>query len=120
MKQLLIIGLIGLFSLTANAQEKKDLVLNQETNLIEAVVYHDNGAIAQTGTYNIAGKLHGKWISFDNQGQKTAVALYENGYKVGTWLFYQGDILKEVTYTNNAISEVNTWAIRDSRIVTRN
>lgn len=106
--------------ISVQAQTKKQLLLNEQTDLIETVIYHDNGKIAQTGTYNKEGVLHGEWVSYNAQGDKTAVAQYENGNRVGIWLFYQGDVLKEVTYTNNAISAVNTWAITDTRVVSRN
>jgi antitoxin component YwqK of YwqJK toxin-antitoxin module len=85
---------------------------------IEAIIYHDNGVVAQTGNYTSDNKLEGEWISFDNEGNKTAVANYSNGIKVGTWLFYQGSQMKEVTYTNTSIAEVKTYAITGTRVVT--
>jgi len=33
------------------AQQKRDLKLNKDTNLIEVIYYHDNGQISQTGFY---------------------------------------------------------------------
>ena len=116
MKKLLILTAVFLITLSAQAQDKKEMVLNQETNLIEAKIYHDNGVVAQTGFYTTDGVVHGTWISFDAQGVKTAVANYNKGKKVGTWLFYTGDILKEVTYQDSKILAVNTWN-RDSRVV---
>jgi antitoxin component YwqK of YwqJK toxin-antitoxin module len=32
------------------------------------------------------GKLQGEWISFDSNGNKTAMATYDNGQKSG-WFF---------------------------------
>ena len=87
-------------------------------NQIAAIIYHDNGEVAQTGQYTSDNKLEGEWISFDNEGNKTAVANYSNGIKVGTWLFYQGSQMKEVTYTNTSIAEVKTYAITGTRVVT--
>ncbi|MAZ73554.1 MAG: nicotinic acid mononucleotide adenyltransferase [Flavobacteriaceae bacterium] len=85
--------------------------------LIEATLYHENGAIAQTGFYTQENKLQGEWVSYDANGKKTAVAQYNNGNKVGTWKFYQGDTMKEVTYANSKIAKVNTWEAKDTRVV---
>lgn len=96
-----------------NAKDKYVLV----DDLIEATLYHDNGAIAQTGYYTKDNKLQGEWVSYDANGKKTAVAQYNNGEKVGTWKFYQGETLKEVTYTNSRIAKVKTWEAKDTRVV---
>ncbi|WP_374959443.1 toxin-antitoxin system YwqK family antitoxin [Gilvibacter sp.] len=117
MKHLICSLLLVVVGFTANAQQKRDLVLNDKTELIDAVIYHDNGQVAQKGSYTQDGKLHGTWISYNAAGEKTAVAEYSNGLKTGVWLFYQGDTLKEVTYSNNAITQVNTWAMQDTRVV---
>lgn len=116
MKKLLITIVLVSLSVTMYAQENKVLTLNEETNLIEAKIYHDTGKLAQTGSYTLDGLLQGEWISYDTSGVKTAVANYNKGRKEGTWLFYTGDILKEVTYKDSKILAVNTWN-RDSRIV---
>ncbi len=86
-------------------------------DLIEAVLYHDNGTVAQTGSYTLDNELEGEWISYDAEGNRTALANYNQGKKVGTWLFYQGDEMKEVSYTDARIAEVKTYAILDSRVV---
>lgn len=96
---------------------KKDTYV-KNGNVIEATLYHDNGVIAQTGTYTLDNKLEGEWISYDMDGNRTALANYSNGEKVGTWLFYQGSQLREVTYENATIAEVKTYAVTDTRIVT--
>ncbi|WP_432412530.1 toxin-antitoxin system YwqK family antitoxin [Rasiella sp. SM2506] len=86
--------------------------------LIEATLYHENGAVAQKGFYTKENKLQGEWISYDIEGNKTAVAQYDNGNKVGTWKFYQGETLKEVTYANSKITKVSTWEAKNTRVVT--
>ena len=116
MKKLLIAILLVSLSISMTAQEKKTLTLNEDTNLIEAKIYHDTGVLAQTGFYTQEGLLQGEWISYNTDGVKTAVANYNLGKKVGTWLFYAGDILKEVTYLDSKILAVNTWN-RDSKVV---
>ena len=112
--------LIVSISSAAFAQEAAKNTFKVKNDLIEATLYHDNGQIAQTGFYTKDNKLHGKWISYDAQGNKTAIAQYNKGMRVGTWMFYQGDTLKEVTYTNNAITQVNTWTMQDTRVVSSN
>ena len=47
------------------AQKKEDIRHKAETNLIDATYYHENGQISQTGTFDLKGKLHGQWISFN-------------------------------------------------------
>ncbi len=100
------------------AQDNKLDTYQREGKLIKATLYHDNGQVAQTGFYTLDNKLEGEWISYDSAGNKTAVANYQNGEKVGTWLFYQGDVIKEVNYSNSKIAKVTTFQITDTRVVT--
>ncbi|MEP2937524.1 MAG: nicotinic acid mononucleotide adenyltransferase [Gilvibacter sp.] len=109
MKKLFIAFLLVSMSINLYAQENKVLTLNEDTSLIEAKIYHDSGVIAQTGFYTTDGLLQGEWISYDAEGVKTAVANYNKGRKEGTWLFYTGDVLKEVTYKDSKILAVSTW-----------
>lgn len=95
--------------------KKDSYVLND--GLIEATLYHENGAVAQTGFYTEDNKLQGEWISYDIKGNRTAVAQYDNGEKVGTWMFYQGTTQKEVIYTDSKISEVNTSERTNTQVV---
>jgi len=55
------------------------------------------------------GKLHGKWESFDAEGNTLAIANYDKGEKTGNWFFWDGNTLKEVTYDNSSIAIVKTW-----------
>jgi antitoxin component YwqK of YwqJK toxin-antitoxin module len=113
-----VIAMALVFGLNAAyAQEKKD-TYQLDGDLIEAVLYHDNGEVAQMGTYDKKGVLHGDWISFDREGNVRSVGHYENGKKVGTWRFYVADEMREVTYTDAKIVQVDTWKIVESRLVT--
>ncbi|HLV63990.1 nicotinic acid mononucleotide adenyltransferase [Galbibacter sp.] len=89
-------------------QVEKKPKLEIENGMVKATYYHDNGVVAQTGTY-VDGKLHGQWKSFDEQGKAIAIANYDMGAKTGNWFFYHGDVLKEVTYENSAIASVRSW-----------
>ena len=91
------------------AQQERELKLNKETNLIEAIYYHDNGVVSQTGAYTLDGKLQGEWLSFTADGKKTVSGNYDNGKKVGKWFYWNDKTLKEVDYTNNAIANVIEW-----------
>lgn len=117
MKKLILILAFGMFATTVFSQEiiKNDYVQNGD--LIEATLYHENGAVAQKGFYTLENKLQGAWTSYDTEGNQTAVAHYENGKKTGTWQFYGGDVMKEVTYRDTRIAEVNTWQVTDKRVV---
>ena len=86
-------------------------------DVIDATVYHDNGTVAQTGSYTLTNKLHGKWMSYDENGNVTAIAYYDNGNKVGTWSFYKDEIMKEVTYVESKVSQVKTWKNTDIQLV---
>jgi antitoxin component YwqK of YwqJK toxin-antitoxin module len=88
----------------AQEKQKRELKLNEDTNLIEVVYYHDNGVVSQTGTYTVDGKLQGEWLSFDTAGKKTVSANYDNGKKVGKWIYWIDGEIKEVNYTNNVAS----------------
>jgi len=122
MKKIILLLLVAFSANMAFAQnckktcDKKNSYV-QNGDLIDAKLYHDNGALAQTGSYTLDNELHGEWVSYDAEGNKTAVALYNNGMKVGTWMFFQGNIQKEVTYKDSQISEVKTWEITDTRVV---
>lgn len=101
------------------AQKERELKLNENTGLIEATYYHDNGVVSQTGYYTTDGKLQGEWLSFDAEGSKLVSANYDNGKKVGKWFYWTNETLREVDYSNNAIASVSEWtnkskiAIRD-------
>jgi antitoxin component YwqK of YwqJK toxin-antitoxin module len=108
MKNIFVIALflVGTFT---HAQTERDLKLNEENNLIEATFTNSDGVVIQKGTYTKEGKLHGSWISYDIDGNKTVSAYYDNGIKTGKWFFWTEDTLKEVDYSNNTIAKVNVW-----------
>ena len=102
-----------LYGMVSFAQQERELKLNQENNLIDVVYYHDNGVVSQTGSYNIDGKLHGEWLSYDTNGEKSVLANYDNGKKVGKWFYWTDKTLKEIDYRVNKIVAINQWQ-RDS------
>lgn len=76
-----------------------------EGELIKGTYYYEDGSIRQEGTYK-RGKLHGEWVSYDQNGKKNAIARYEEGVKMGKWFFWSSNVLTEVEYNNNVIAEV--------------
>lgn len=96
-----------LCSATTISQEKRDLKLNDKEKTIEVIYYHDNGAVNQKGTYTLDGKLQGEWSEYDRAGNKTVAATFDNGKKVGKWLYFNAETVKEVHYNQNAIVSVS-------------
>lgn len=119
MKKVYVFIIVLLCTAALVAQENRLLKVNNDTKLIEAVYYHENGEVQQKGTYTIEGKLHGNWYSYDVNGKKIAAAKYENGSKVGKWFFWTDDVLKEVDYNTNAIVSVVEWS-NDKVLVAKN
>ncbi|CAH8287237.1 hypothetical protein EV196_109128 [Mariniflexile fucanivorans] len=103
-----------LITVVSFGQQKRDLKLNKDTNLIEVVYYHDNGAVSQTGTYTTDGKLQGEWLSFDTAGKKTVSGNYDNGKKVGKWFYYTNETIKEVDYKENVIASLSETEIKNN------
>ncbi|WP_438964568.1 toxin-antitoxin system YwqK family antitoxin [Winogradskyella sp.] len=101
------------------AQDKISPTIEKQGDLTLVTYFHDNGEVQQTGAFDNNGKLHGVWKSYDNDGKKLSIGTYENGRKVGKWLFWNGDSLKEVEFIDSKIMSVNKWnnktkvAIRD-------
>ena len=104
-KSALLIVLLLITSL-GYSQQERDVKLNEETNLIEATYYHENGVVSQEGTFDLKGKLHGEWISFNEAGEKISKGSYANGVKTGKWYFWNEGIMKEVEFKENAIASV--------------
>lgn len=116
MKNILSLLVIVLITSVAIAQNKNNTYF-LKGDVIVATLYHDNGTVAQTGFYTKENKLTGEWVSFDQNGNKTAVAQYNNGEKVGTWYFFMDENIKEVNYIDSRISKVVTWKSSDTQVV---
>lgn len=107
MKVLLNIFLM-LFCLTAFSQEQKVDYKKINGDLIKATYYFadNNSMIEREGFFNKEEKLHGMWISYDVNGNKTAIANYRNGNKEGVWTYFKKDKISFVTYKSNKIAKV--------------
>ena len=91
------------------AQERPEPTATNEGELTAVTYYHENGIISQKGTFNQQGKLHGVWTSYDLKGNKTMVGIYDNNKKVGKWLIWSDDTLREVEYEDSKIAGVSEW-----------
>ena len=115
MKKLLILGAL-IFSGFTFAQAVKP-VLEQEGNLVKATYYYNNGQIQQQGYFK-DGKLEGKWVAYDQQGNKASMGEYTNGQKTGKWFFWNDKALSEVDYSDSRIASVKAW--KQDALVNRN
>ena len=106
MNKLVIVFAVCLMASFAYGQKEKEVKLNKETNLVEATYFHDNGTVSQEGTFNLAGKLHGEWVSFNEEGMKISEGSYVNGIKTGKWYFWNDGMRKEVEFNDNTIASV--------------
>lgn len=100
--------MIMLFCITAFSQEQKVDYTKANNNLVKATYYFaDNPSIIEKeGFFNESKKLQGAWITYDIEGNKTAIANYENGKKDGIWQYIKKDKINLVTYKDNKIISV--------------
>lgn len=112
MKNLMIVALL-MFSVSVFSQEQKIDYKKVDNNLVQATYYFadNNTIIEKEGFFNKEGKLQGTWINYDIDGNKTIVANYNNGVKEGVWMYYKGDKINIVTYSNNKITKVEEQAL---------
>ena len=103
MRKILIIALMA-FSFGAFAQDTAPK-FEKEGDMVKATYFHTNGEVAQQG-YFLNEKLEGEWKMFSEEGDKIAMGSYAKGAKIGKWLFWEGDAVKEVNFDNNRIAAV--------------
>ena len=107
MKKLMMIAVLVLSSVTfAQNREPK---LEEVDGAVKATYYHENGKIQQEGFFT-DGKLDGKWISYNENGVKIAIAEYSKGEKVGNWFFWNNEGLSEVDYSKDVILSIKKWS----------
>jgi antitoxin component YwqK of YwqJK toxin-antitoxin module len=100
--------ILMLFCVTAFSQEQKVEFKKVDNDLIKATYYFaDNSSVIEReGFFNKNEKLHGMWVSYDVQGNKIAIAYYNNGKKDGVWSYFKDGKVNLVTYDNNKIINV--------------
>jgi len=83
--------------------------INPETKTFEGTFYmwHKNGKMALKGNL-VNSERHGEVIYFDKQQVPNCYAYYDNGVKVGDWIYLKkGDTTKIATFqADTLVSEV--------------
>lgn len=115
MKKLVILACSLTFGLM-QAQEVKP-TYEKAGDLVKVTYFYKNGKIKEQGFFKDK-KLSSTWRSFDIKGNKTSIAHYKNGKKVGKWFIWNKDELKEINYENNTIASVQTWK-EDTKIAVK-
>ncbi len=103
-----ILTLIALCIATIGYSQDKETTYTIEGDLVKATYYYEDGSISTEGYFKDK-KLTGQWTRFDKEGNKTQIAKYKDGKKVGKWFVWNQEVLKEISYDNNAIVSVNLW-----------
>jgi antitoxin component YwqK of YwqJK toxin-antitoxin module len=101
-------SILMLFCVATFSQEQKVEFKKVDANLIKATYYFadNNTIIEREGFFNKNEKLHGMWVSYDTQGNKIAIAYYNDGKKDGIWSYFNEGKVNLVTYDNNKIINV--------------
>lgn len=94
-------------------QEQKTDYKKINNDLVKATYYFaDNASIIEReGFFNKEGKLQGLWVTYNLEGDKTAIANYNNGEKEGVWQYLSKEKISFVTYKNNKIINVEEKAL---------
>lgn len=104
---------ILLFCVTAFSQGQNVEYKKVNNNLIKATYYFadNSSAIQSEGFFNNKNQLQGMWVSYDIKGNKTIIAYYDKGKKVGVWTYFKDDKINFVTYKDNKLVGVEEKAL---------
>ena len=111
MKNLFVIAMMSI-SLSLFSQEKELRTFYDNGSVKSEYVYSNadnykvtnfylNGKIKEIGEF-ANGKMHGAWVSFNENGAKTGEAFYAQGKKQGEWKMYdsEGNMRFSINYDN--------------------
>ncbi len=104
MRNLTTIVMLLLFTFAGFAQQIEP-TFTKVDDKVKVTYYHDNGKVKTEGFFKNK-KLTGQWITYNNAGKKVQLANYKEGKKVGTWLIWTKDGIREINYENNKIVSV--------------
>ena len=106
MKKLIIVACI----LSVSLLQAQDIApkFEKSGDLVKATYFYKDGKVKEQGFFK-GKKLTGTWTSFDANGNKTTIAHYKAGKKVGKWFMWKKDGLREIDYNDNAIANVQVW-----------
>ena len=100
-----IVLFLALMTITMGFSQEVAPKYEKHDDLVKATYFYQDGSIKQIGFF-ANEKLHGEWISYDDNGNKTTIAQYEHGKKTGTWLVLTNGVVKKVTYKANKVIDV--------------
>lgn len=113
MRKLLIIACFLMIG-SLQAQDSNPLY-EKAGDLVKVTNFYEDGTIKEQGFYKNK-VITGTWVTFDSNGNKTAIAHYDEGKKTGKWFLWSNDgLLREINYENNTIASVQSWK-EDSKV----
>ncbi|MDG1040808.1 MAG: nicotinic acid mononucleotide adenyltransferase [Polaribacter sp.] len=104
-----IIALLLLLTVTISNAQKDSVTFEKSEDMVKATYYYQDGSIKEQGFFKDK-KLTGQWVSFNKQGEKTMLANYKEGKKVGKWFVWDKKLLKEINYVDNKLVAVKNWS----------
>ncbi len=117
MKKSILLLVLLFVAASTYGQADSNTKIVKKGSTTEVTYYYPNGVIQQKGSFNSQGKLHGTWTSYDVDGKKLMIGNYDNNKKVGKWLFWSNNKLKEVDYVDSKITKVSEWSDKTQFIV---
>ena len=100
-----ILLFLALLTFTTGFTQQIEPKFEKQGELVKAIYFFENGSIKQMGFFH-KDKLHGEWMSFDKDGNKTTIAHYNKGKKTGSWLVLTNGAVKQVTYKATKVIDV--------------
>ena len=82
--------------------EDLEHVYNRFDRVVKVEIFHDNGELYQKG-YLKNNKLHGRWESYDINGNLAVIGEFIKGKKTGKWFFWSSKNFTEVNFQNNNV-----------------
>lgn len=79
---------------------------SQDGNILQGVLYDDEGNVIGKGALNVDGRRHGKWIFFDEDGEIKSEGYYKKNRRAKEWVFYfkGGKVEQKGTYKSGKLN----------------
>lgn len=92
------------------ADKGKTVYTEQNDGTVKMVRTHDNGQVAEEGTY-LNGRPEGRWQTWDANGNKTAEINYREGKRHGEFRIYDRNngTVTELAYANGQLTNTDRW-----------
>ena len=91
-------------AISKNSQKLKAIA--QGYNAPVSAYFDKNHKLNAIGEKDAEGQHHGRWIYYENNGEKAAEGTFEKGKKTGTWTYYRED---------GSVSSVENYATGEVR-----